>query len=159
MYIHPKVHVWEQFSPPKMMAYYGQARASLYLFYPLSLSTINAIGQNLSMDGVFNIYKFCATALMFCTVFFTPDAEIMYLFCYNNSACCEIIHCLYHCNHFTIWRDLMMCVGCHQAKLCDFIQVRSTGQFRETRPADLRGARPDLIFVIFSPHKFRTKTA
>ena len=37
------------------------------------------------MDGVFNIYKFCATALMFCTVFFTPDAEIMYLFCFDNS--------------------------------------------------------------------------
>ena len=42
-------------------------------------------------------------------------------------------------------RDLMMCVGCHQAKLCDFIQVRSTGQFRETRPAPRPERRPTSV--------------
>ena len=51
----------------------------------------------------------------------------------------------YNCNHYTIWRDLMMCVGCHQAKLCDFIQVRSTGQFRETRPALRPERRPTSV--------------
>ena len=39
----------------------------------------------------------------------------------------------------------MMCVSSHQAKLCDFIQVRSTGQFRETRPAPRPERRPTSV--------------